>query len=279
MSNAVCRTVGRTRRRAFTLVELLVVIGIIAVLISILLPALSKARSAANQVACLSNLRQMGMAIIAYADSNKGALPGTRQPVSWQWRGAPHGVVASFFGLADNQRTNVLICPAETRVRSDPNTWIQPGGWASGVGKIPAFWQVSSDWPKGTWGSYLNSSYGASRRVFGFAPTEYEYMWGATPFRKITQIPRPYQTLMFLDAFGADVDADGPIVGHGPQYGFAGYMAHSTGLNMVFVDGHAAWWNAQRPHGSYSCWLGDAGVEPFVITPTNMYDGTTAPWW
>src|SRR4051812_39144710 len=74
------------KRKAFTLVELLVVIGIIAVLVGILLPALNKARSSAQKIKCAAQLRNLGQAFVLYANANKGKLPQHKQDgMAWLW--------------------------------------------------------------------------------------------------------------------------------------------------------------------------------------------------
>src|SRR5262245_55937423 len=74
------RYVRQRARCGFTLVELLVVIGIIAVLVGILLPALNKARRAAATVQCQSNMKQIASSLLMYINANKGKFPPTAVP-------------------------------------------------------------------------------------------------------------------------------------------------------------------------------------------------------
>jgi prepilin-type processing-associated H-X9-DG protein/prepilin-type N-terminal cleavage/methylation domain-containing protein len=123
--------------RAFTLVELLVVIGVIAVLIAMLLPALNRARDSANTLQCMSNLRQLGTGLVMYGNDFRGAIlpsrlawnwgtPGTQNP---EWPDHWHSMLidperkylpgqgelfSAGAGVYKSRPLNVLTCPNDT---------------------------------------------------------------------------------------------------------------------------------------------------------------------
>ncbi len=108
------RAIGRGGRSAFTLIELLVVIAILAMLASLLMPALGRAKEAGRSTACLSNLRQIGVALQLYVQDNNHKLPimrdrlaGTNQPAT-NALPSPDVVLMGQLG-----NTNVLRCPSD----------------------------------------------------------------------------------------------------------------------------------------------------------------------
>jgi len=102
-------------RAAFTLVELLIVIGIIAALIAILLPAVSRVREHARRTACLSNLRTLGQCMVMYANAYNGRLPNGNGPqMTIDYDGANQ--VMTDFNTTYVNEPAVFWCPSSRRV-------------------------------------------------------------------------------------------------------------------------------------------------------------------
>lgn len=98
------------KHRAFTLIELLVVISIISVLMAIMLPALSRARAAAQSIQCLNQLRQIGIALTNYTLDNRDILPDTAGAAEGRW----YAQAGNYLNLRWDERTldrdTILTC-------------------------------------------------------------------------------------------------------------------------------------------------------------------------
>jgi prepilin-type processing-associated H-X9-DG protein/prepilin-type N-terminal cleavage/methylation domain-containing protein len=204
----------------FTLVELLVVIGIIALLISILLPALNRAKQAANTVACLSNLRQLGQAATMYSQENKGMFPLAREGSFYQW---PR-LLSKYLGKE---------WPAS----------FPYGGDATGSGmRVGSVFWCPSGIPELDWiGSAADKrylSYGISKYIHG-GDSGYPTLYHVTKF---PQVKKSTEAALFVDAPGGPTDPYSK-----PIWAFYDYAATrtrwphpGTRRNVAYVDGHAA---------------------------------------
>lgn len=216
-----------TRKNGFTLVELLVVIGIIAVLISILLPSLNKARNAAKAVQCASNLRQLASANLQYMnDWHDYSVPVKQGPDVQAWmynQSFRRNLGLPVKGPTDPTRAFVpynLLCPLALRTEV-------------GVDNLYPF----------------NASYGAN--IQDIAASNSLTPYAAAPelcfSYKRSHIKQPAQKLMFADATDWQIrELESPNYDkYGENNG--GKMAkmtayrHNHGANIAFWDGHVAW--------------------------------------